>query len=124
MLERVGKRYNWNLLKHSPTIIDRQFKEVCLAADIKETIEMAGNVRGHLVLQRFKKYEFITTHTARRSLATNAHAAGIHMDDIQSRAGQSDRKTLLHYIKEDVDRRAARRNALPYYNGGERKITR
>ncbi|MCP9237144.1 phage integrase SAM-like domain-containing protein [Lewinella sp. JB7] len=116
MLERIGERYNWKLPKHSPTMINRYIKEVCEAAGMTETIELARNVRGRSVLQRFRKFELITTHTARRSFATNAHAAGIHLDDIQAMTGHSDRKTLLHYIKEDAERRASRLKALPYYN--------
>ena len=121
MLERIGERYDWKLPKHSPVIINRYIKEVCRAAGMTDKIELARNVRGRSVVQTYAKYELITTHTARRSFATNAHAAGIHLDDIQAMTGHSDRKTLLHYIKEDAERRASRLKALPYYNraGGE-----
>ena len=107
MLEQVGERYDWKLPHHHRHTINRYIKEVCKAAGMTETIELARNVRGRSVLQRFKKYELITTHTARRSFATNAHAAGVHLDDIQAMTGHADRKTLLHYIKEDAERRAA-----------------
>ncbi len=115
MLERIGERYDWNLPKHSPVMINRYIKEVCQAAGMSDEVELARNVRGRSVLQRYRKYELITSHTARRSFATNAHAAGIHLDDIQAMTGHSDRKTLLHYIKEDAERRATRLKALPYY---------
>ncbi len=115
MLERIGERYDWNLPQHSPVMINRYIKEVCQAAGMSDEVELARNVRGRSVLQRYRKYELITSHTARRSFATNAHAAGIHLDDIQAMTGHSDRKTLLHYIKEDAERRATRLKALPYY---------
>ena len=115
MLERIGERYDWQLPQHSPVMINRYIKEICEAAGMTQTIELARNVRGRSVVQTYRKYELISTHTARRSFATNAHAAGIHLDDIQAMTGHSDRKTLLHYIKEDAERRAARLKALPYY---------
>ena len=118
LLERIGRRYDWRLPKHSPTIINRYIKEVCRLAGMTEEVELARNVRGRSVLQTFPKYELITTHTARRSFATNAHAGGVPLDDIQAMTGHSDRKTLLHYIKEDAERRAERLHSLPYYSAG------
>ena len=115
MLERIGEQYNWKLPQHGPVMINRYIKEICEAAGMTQIIELARNVRGRSVVQRYQKFELISTHTARRSFATNAHAAGIHLDDIQAMTGHSDRKTLLHYIKEDAERRAARLKALPYY---------
>jgi site-specific recombinase XerD len=121
MMRTVGERYDWKLPDRKPQTINRYVKEVCQMAGMTETVRLVRQIRGKSVIQEFKKYELISTHTARRSFATNAHAAGIHLDDIQAMTGHADRKTLLHYIKEDAEQRAARLKALPYY-GGKRDV--
>ena len=47
----------------------------------------------------YKKYELITTHTARRSLATNMYLAGIPIKTIMTITGHSSVAQLMSYIK-------------------------
>lgn len=91
-----------------PHRLNKYLKELCRVAGFTDTVELARNVRGRSVLQTFERWELVTSHTARRSFATNAHAAGLPLDDIQALTGHADRKTLEHYIKEDGRHRAAR----------------
>jgi site-specific recombinase XerD len=115
MLEVIGRRYDWNLPRYSPVIINRYIKEICRSAGMMETIRLTRNIRGKSRIVSFKKYELISTHTARRSFATNAYSSGMSLDDIQALTGHADRKTLLHYIKEDGRRRAARLKSQAFY---------
>ena len=47
----------------------------------------------------YKKYQLITTHTARRSLATNMYLAGIPIKTIMTITGHSSVAQLMSYIK-------------------------
>ena len=46
-----------------------------------------------------KKYELITTHTARRSFATNLYNKGLNTITIRAITGHKDDKAFLRYIK-------------------------
>jgi len=104
----IFERHDWQM----PAVpkqhrINAYLKELCQVAGFTDRIELARNIRGRSILQTFERWELVTSHTARRSFATNAHAAGIPVDDIRAMTGQS-LKVLLHYIKEDGQQRAAR----------------
>lgn len=116
VLKAICERYEWNLPK-VPTgqHFNRTIKEICKDAGYTEEIALARNVKGRSVIERYKKYDLISTHTARRSFATNADAAGVPFKDIKALTGHSKDATLQHYIKEDGKRRAERLSALPWF---------
>ena len=52
------------------------------------------------------KYKLITTHTARRSFATNLYLAGVQTHTIMAITGHSTEKAFLRYIKVTPDQHA------------------
>jgi integrase len=71
--------------------------------------ENAGKLehRGSLEFRSNKKfYECITSHTARRSFATNAYKAGVPLSAIMSVTGHSSEEMLRRYLKLDNKERA------------------
>jgi integrase len=70
-------------------------KEAGINQEVIKTITKGmGKVR-----TTYKKYELITTHTARRSLATNMYLVGIPIKTIMSITGHSTVAQLMSYIK-------------------------
>jgi integrase len=64
-----------------------------------------------------KKYEFITSHTCRRSGASNMYLAGIDVKFIQDILGHSKPEQTLKYIKVAAEENAKRLSDHPYFTG-------
>lgn len=64
-----------------------------------------------------KKYEFITSHTARRSGATNMYLAGVDLKFIQDILGHSKMEQTIRYIKVSAEDNAKRLVNHPYFSG-------
>lgn len=71
-------------------------KEVeCLKVDINKTSK-----KGNLTINKtIKKYDLVTTHTARRSFATNLYLQGFPSINIMKLTGHRTEKSFLKYIK-------------------------
>lgn len=67
------------------------------------------------------KYTFITSHTARRSGATNMYLAGIDVKFIQDLLGHSKVEQTLNYIKVSAEDNAKRLKDHPYFKGENKK---
>lgn len=86
--------------------INAYIKEVGKAAGICDEVMITKNIGGRSVAKTFKKYELITTHTARRSFATNAYKAGVPTIAIMKITGHTRETTFLRYIKVSEDENA------------------
>jgi integrase len=94
-----------------------QIKEIGKLAGIGEEILLTktrGGIRKNII---GKKYEFITTHTARRSGASNMYLAGIDIKFIQDILGHSKIEQTLKYIKVAAEENAKRLLEHPYFTG-------
>lgn len=87
----------------STTMADQKLnyhiKEVARLAGITEEITYTRNIAGKPVQLTSPKYELISSHTARRSFATNAYKAGIPTISIMKITGHKKESTFLKYIK-------------------------
>lgn len=86
--------------------INAYIKEVGKAAGICDEVMVTRNVGNTSIQETHKKYELITTHTARRSFATNAYKAGIPTIAIMKITGHTRETTFLSYIKVSEDENA------------------
>jgi integrase len=73
-----------------------------------------GGIRENII---GKKYEFITSHTCRRSGASNMYLAGIDVKFIQDILGHSKLEQTLKYIKVAAEENARRLQDHPYFTG-------
>ena len=74
-------------------------KEVAFLAGITEEVVVSKSIGGHLVERVYKKYELVSSHTARRSFATNAYKAGIPPIAIMKITGHKRETTFMRYIR-------------------------
>lgn len=79
--------------------LNKHIKEVAKLSGITDTITYTKNIGGKQVQLSSPKYELITSHTARRSFATNAYKAGIPTIAIMKITGHRKESTFLKYIK-------------------------
>jgi len=74
-------------------------KEACKRAEINSIETTTRTVGGQLVTERFEKWENVTSHTGRRSFATNMYKLKLPSLMIMSVTGHKTEKSFLKYIK-------------------------
>ncbi len=74
-------------------------KELAELAELNETIILAKDRGGKRYDRQYKKWELVTSHTARRSFATNAFKAGIPAISIMKITGHRTEAAFMKYIK-------------------------
>ncbi|MDR2086134.1 MAG: site-specific integrase [Dysgonamonadaceae bacterium] len=94
-----------------------QIKEIGKLAGIDEEVLLTKTRGGKRENITGKKYEFITTHTARRSGASNMYLAGIDIKYIQEILGHSKMEQTIKYIKVAAEENAKRLQNHPYFTG-------
>ncbi|MCT4604170.1 MAG: site-specific integrase [Marinifilum sp.] len=95
----ILEKYDYQLKAN--TKINKQLKEVCKLAKINQIIWRKSYVDGILVNKSYKKYELVSSHTARRSFATNSYQKGIPTATIMKITGHRTEKSFYKYIKLD-----------------------
>ena len=74
-------------------------KEVCRLAGIDSPEHKAITKGGIKQSVKYKKYELVTSHTARRSFATNLYKSGFPSTSIMQITGHRTERAFLKYIK-------------------------
>ncbi len=79
--------------------LNEYIKEVGKAAGICEMVENRRTVAGKLEVEILPKYSLITSHTARRSFATNEYKNGVPARSIMAVTGHKTEKAFQKYIR-------------------------
>ncbi|MDO5447611.1 MAG: tyrosine-type recombinase/integrase, partial [Prevotellaceae bacterium] len=87
---------------------------VCIST-FRSHLHLLGEFLGWTEVAKFDTYEnterlrvcdMLTTHTARRSFATNAYAAGVSLSSIIAVTGHASERSFRSYLRLDVQERA------------------
>jgi len=97
--KKILSKYQHNLPKISNVNYNLYIKEVGQLAGIQESITKDTYKSGKAVSFKRKKYQLITTHTSRRSFATNMYKRGYSPVQIMSITGHKKESTFLKYIR-------------------------
>ena len=104
----IWKKYGGQL----PKVISNQkfndyLKEVCKLAGI-DSIEQKSITKGGMRLKKsYKKYELVSSHTARRSFATNLYLSGFPTLSIMQITGHRTETAFMKYIKVTANQHAS-----------------
>lgn len=74
-------------------------KELGQSAEINEPIIISKKIGGVKTAQSYRKYELLSTHTARRSFATNAYKEGVPSISIMKITGHRTEAAFMRYIQ-------------------------
>lgn len=96
---------------------NKQIKAIGKLAGINEEVILTKTRGGKRIESVSPKYEFITSHTARRSGATNMYLAGVDLKFIQDILGHSKIEQTIRYIKVSAEDNAKRLIDHPYFSG-------
>ncbi|MEO0341393.1 MAG: phage integrase SAM-like domain-containing protein, partial [Bacteroidota bacterium] len=87
LIERRG--YNFDADSNQKA--NQKIKEICMLAGITQMAQQSG--------VKAPKYKFVTTHTARRSAATNLYLEGMDLETIARIGGWKKLETLKLYLR-------------------------
>ena len=85
--------------KISDQKINMYIKEICKLAGIKEQVEKQQTKGGEKIANVAEKWQLVTSHTARRSFATNMTKQGIPIQLIMKITGHKKESVFLKYVK-------------------------
>jgi len=107
-VERILKYHGYNMKQYkiSNPVINRNLKVIGKKAGIDDDVNKVTYRNNKGVKTKHKKYDLITTHTARRSFATNAYKAGVPMLNIMRITGHKTSRSFLKYISFDDEENA------------------
>lgn len=80
---------------------NKYIKEVCQLAGLHEPITLRKYIKGRTIQETKEQWEMVSSHTARRSFATNAYLSGIPSIKIMKITGHRKESTFMKYIKID-----------------------
>lgn len=100
-LKQILEKYQYKLPK---AISNQKFNEYIkeigqMLPELQTELEITNTKGGQVNTETFKKFELVSTHTARRSFATNEFLQGISILTIMSITGHKSEKSFLNYIK-------------------------
>ncbi|OXB09549.1 hypothetical protein B0A81_05295 [Flavobacterium plurextorum] len=96
----ILKKYNNRLPKaYTNQVMNSYLKDVASLAKIKEPIETTITRAGKLEKTVSPKFKLISTHTARRSFATNLYLADIPAISIMKITGHKTERSFMQYIR-------------------------
>ena len=99
VLNAILKKYKNQIPYYSSVVFNRKIKKICRKAGIIQEVFIKKSSKGRQLTIKLKKYELVSSHTGRRSFATNAYLAEIPTLDIMAITGHRTEKSFLKYIK-------------------------
>jgi integrase len=115
-VREIVSRYNYQLPK---AISNQKFndylKEVGKLAGLDEPTMLTRFRNGKRVDQTFPKYELMTSHTARRSFASNAYKAGVPVRYVMTVTGHKTEKEFYKYVRIRPDEHALLVSDNPFF---------
>jgi len=119
-VSEILKNYEFNLPKITDQKFNEYIKEVCQLAGINDPCTYHQTKGGLKVRLEKPKYELISSHTGRRSWATNHYKEGFPILSIMAITGHSTVKDFKNYVVLDANEHA-KTIAKHYYKLEEEK---
>lgn len=114
-LKQILKKYPNGFPFIAEQTFNRKIKELAKKADIKDNIQIIENRGGINSFKIYKKYELISSHTARRTGATLMFKADIPTISIMKLTGHKTESSFMKYIKISEEENAITLQNHPYF---------
>lgn len=100
IVKEILAKYDYNL----PAAVTNQkmnqyLKDIGEAAKIDDPVIIIRTIGGNKVRTRYKKFQLISAHCARRSMATNAYKRGVPTIGLMKITGHTTEKAFMSYIR-------------------------
>lgn len=94
---------------------NKSVKELCRKAGIVQQVSVTEYRGGKTVVLTGQKWEFVSSHTARRSFATNAVLAGIPVSEVMKFTGHKSISAFFQYIRTTGQEAAVAYSGHPFF---------
>jgi integrase len=121
IVKEIIEKNNFLLENISNQKTNDYLKKIGEKAGINDPVSITKFEGGIRVTRTCAKYELITTHTARRSGATNMYLAGIPAISIMKITGHKTEKAFMRYIQMTQEDNAIKLMDHPYFNNQSKK---
>jgi integrase len=101
IVSQILTKYNNQLPEISEQKINQYLKELCKMAGITQRVKITSTIEGGQQIEFFEKWEQVSTHTSRRSFATNCYRDRIPPALIMKATGHTTEKNFRKYLKLD-----------------------
>ena len=116
-VKKILAKYDSRLPKaYSNQTMNDYLKDVASLAGLKEMVETTITRAGKVVKTPSKKFELVSTHTARRSFATNLYLADVPSISIMKITGHKSERSFLQYIRVTQEQNADKLINHPFFN--------
>lgn len=116
IVQEILEKYNYDLPEPiSNAKMNKYLKIMAETAGFNQEVIKMRTTGGKKKREKFKKHELITTHTARRSMATNMYKAGIDVYTIMNITGHKSIDVFLNYVKVTNEDIAERLRHHPFF---------
>lgn len=116
-MERIWNKYPQGLPKLSNQKMNQYIKEIARTAGITQLVDITEYRSKGTTTKTVEKWKMATTHTARRSFATNAFLADIPIYVIMRFTGHKTETEFLRYIRASGQEIAAKFATHPFFTG-------
>jgi integrase len=115
-VKKILKKYNNVAPKsYSNQVMNGYIKDVACLSGLKELTETTITKGGKVEKNTLAKYKLVSTHTARRSFATNIFIAGVPSISIMKITGHKSERTFLQYIRITQEENADKLLTHPFF---------
>lgn len=105
-LDILLQKYDYKVPRTVEQPFNRALKKIGELAGIDKNIVLTENIGGETKERLVKKYDLITSHTARRTGATNLYLLGYSLLQIMKVTGHVTVESLMEYIKVSLEENA------------------
>lgn len=113
----ILEKYNGTPRMISNQKFNKYIKAVCRIVGLTEMVSITRTCGGKKKTIRKPKCEFVSSHTARRSFATNAYKAGVPTLAIMAITGHRTEKVFLKYIRVSKEEHAKLTSGHEFFRG-------
>lgn len=114
-LKRIIEKYPEGLPVTSNQRFNRAVKKLMQTVGLTQTVEITEHRGGKTVSLKFEKWELVSSHTARRSFATNAMLAGIPLTEVMKFTGHKSLQAFMQYIRTTGQEAAVKYAEHPFF---------
>jgi len=105
-LKRILEKYDFNVPTISDVKFNKYLKELCELAGMTETVLLRDTKGGVTTEQEYKRFELVSSHTARRTFATAMINAGVPVRAVSTILGHATEKQTLVYARTTANQHA------------------
>ncbi|MFM9987373.1 tyrosine-type recombinase/integrase [Flavobacterium sp.] len=115
-VKTILQKYNYHLPNaFTNQVMNKYIKEIASLADIQELTESTITRGGIVEKTTLPKFKLISTHTARRSFATNVYLAGVPTISIMKITGHKTERSFMSYIRISQEENADKLLTHPFF---------